>query len=234
MRRIGKFEQADGGTILLDEIGEMHPSIQAKLLRVLQEREIQRIGGTSNISINVRVIASTNKDIQAAVKSGEFREDLFYRIAVFPIVIPPLREHREDIPLLAEHFLKHAKERNNKTITGISTGALQLLMGYDWPGNVRELENVIERVALFEESDVIQASSLPPEIHSAYKRFHIPTSQGEDSEAEAILPLEEVEKQAIIHALKVTGNNIQQTAEALGIDRVTVYRKIKKYNLPVT
>jgi len=234
MRRIGKFEQADGGTILLDEIGEMHPSIQAKLLRVLQEREIQRIGGTGNIPINVRVITSTNKDIQAAMKAGEFREDLFYRIVVFPIVIPPLRERREDIPLLAEHFLKHAKERNNKPITGISTGALQLLMGYDWPGNVRELENVIERVALFEESNVIQASSLPPEMRSVDKQFHIPTSQGEDSEAEAILPLEEVEKQAITHALKVTGNNIQQTAEALGIDRVTVYRKIKKYDLHVT
>ena len=233
MRRMGKFEQADGGTILLDEIGEMHPSIQAKLLRVLQEREIQRIGGTGNIPINVRVMTSTNKDLQAAMKAGEFREDLFYRIAVFPIVIPPLRERREDIPLLAEHFLKHAKERNNKPITGISTGALQLLMGYDWPGNVRELENVIERVALFEESNVIQASSLPPEIRSVDKRFHIPTSQGEDSE-ESILPLEEVEKQAITHALKVTGNNIQQTAEALGIDRVTVYRKIKKYDLHVT
>jgi transcriptional regulator with PAS, ATPase and Fis domain len=230
-RRIGRFEQANDGTILLDEIGEMPPALQARLLRVLQEREIQRIGGTATIPINVRVIASTNKDLEAAMRAGQFREDLFYRIAAFPIVLPPLRERREDIPLLAENFLGRAAEKAGKTITVISTEALQLLMSYDWPGNVRELENVIERAVLLEASEVLQASSLPLEIRSVRGRFHVPASQELTSEAIEILPLEEVEKQAIVRALKATGNNIRQAAKALGINRATVYRKMEKYNL---
>ena len=230
-RRIGRFEQANGGTILLDEIGEMPPALQARLLRVLQEREIQRIGGTTTIPINVRVIASTNKDLEVAMKAGQFREDLFYRIAAFPIIIPPLREHREDIPLLAEHFLGRAAEKAGKSITVISTEALQLLMNYDWPGNVRELENVMERAVLLETSGVLQADGLPPEIQSAREQLHIPTSQDSDIEATRILTLEEVEKQALIRALEATENNIRQTAKVLGINRATVYRKLEKYDL---
>ena len=230
-RRIGKFEQADGGTILLDEIGEMSPSLQARLLRVLQEREIQRIGGTTTIPVNVRVIASTNKDLETAMKAGEFREDLFYRVAVFPITIAPLREHPEDIPLLAEHFLNDATERTGKSITVISTEALQLLMNYDWPGNVRELENAIERAVLLETSGILQADHLPPEIHSARKQYRVISSRDEHPTLADILPLEEVEKQALIRALEATGNNIRQTAKVLGINRATVYRKLDKFNL---
>lgn len=230
-RRIGKFEQADGGTILLDEIGEMHPSLQARLLRVLQEREIQRIGGTATIPVDVRVIASTNKNIEEAMKNGQFREDLYYRIAAFPIFIPPLRDRREDIPVLAEHFLSRSAKKAGKSISVISTECLQLLMNYDWPGNIRELENVIERAVLLEKSGVLQASNLPPEIHSARKENQVLVSRGEELNLAEILPLEEIEKQAIINALKATGNNIRQTAKMLKINRATIYRKLGKYKI---
>jgi len=230
-RRIGKFEQADGGTILLDEIGEMNPALQARLLRVLQEREIQRVGGTATIPIDVRVIASTNKDLETAMKAGEFREDLFYRIAAFPITIVPLKERREDIPLLAEHFLGHATKRTGKPIAVISTEALQLLMNYDWPGNARQLENVIERAVLLETSGVLQPDSLPLEIHSARQQYQVVLSKGEEPTIAEILTLEEVEKQALMSALRITGNNIRQTARVLGINRATVYRKLEKFNL---
>ncbi len=230
-RRIGRFEQANGGTILLDEIGEMPTHLQARLLRVLQEREIQRIGGTATITIDVRVIASTNKDLEAAMKAGEFREDLFYRIAAFPIVAPPLRENREDLPLLAEYFLDRASIKADKSITVISTEALELLTNYDWPGNIRELENVIERAVLLETSGILQSSSLPPKILTVRKRIYMSTSQDEDSVPTEILELGEVEKRAIERALEATGNNIRQTAKVLGINRATVYRKLEKYKL---
>ena len=231
-RRIGRFEQADGGTILLDEIGEMPIPLQARLLRVLQERELQRVGGTSTIPIDVRVVASTNKNLETAMKAGEFREDLFYRIAAFPITIPPLRERPEDIPLLARHFLNDAAKRNDKSIIDISSEALQALMNYDWPGNVRELENVIERAVLLETSaGMLNAASLPLEIHSSRKQHRILSSQGEETTITEVLPLEEVEKRALIRALEATGNNIRQTANVLGINRATVYRKLEKYSL---
>ncbi len=230
-RRIGKFEQANGGTILLDEIGEMNPALQTRLLRVLQEREIQRVGGTATISIDVRIIASTNKDLETAMKADEFREDLFYRIAAFPITIAPLAERPEDVPLLAEHFLAHATERTGKSISVISSEALQLLMNYDWPGNARQLENVIERAVLLETTGVLQAENLPIEIHSARKQYQIISSRDNQPTLTDILPLEEVERQAIVRALEATGNNIRQTAKVLGINRATVYRKLEKFNL---
>jgi transcriptional regulator with PAS, ATPase and Fis domain len=230
-RRIGRFEQADGGTILLDEIGEMPLPLQARLLRVLQERELQRVGGTSTIPIDVRVIASTNKNLEEAMKAGEFREDLFYRVAAFPITIAPLRERPEDIPLLAEHFLTLAAERNGNPGMVISREALQALMNYDWPGNVRELENVIERAVLLETSGILKADSLPPEIYSARRTSRIQSTQDEEITVSKILPLDELEKQAIIRALEATGNNIRQAARMLGINRATVYRKMEKYNL---
>ena len=234
-QRIGKFESADGGTIFLDEIADMQPLVQAKLLRVLQEREIQRVGGTGNIPINVRVIAATNQDLEAAVKAGRFREDLFYRIVGFPVPIPPLKERREDIPLLGHHFLQEYAKAADKPISGVSTGALQLLMNYDWPGNIRELENTIERAVLLETSDVLQAGN--PALSGLYRagKAHI------DSDADSmpslaststeILSLEEIEKQALVHALEVTDNNITKAAQALGINRVTIHRKLRKYNL---
>ncbi len=230
-RKIGKFEQANGGTILLDEIGEMPVSLQTRFLRVLQEREIQRVGGTSTIPIDVRVIATTNRDLDAAMKAGIFREDLFYRIAAFPIFIPPLRERREDIPLLAEHFLGRAGQKAGKSISVISAEAMRLLIDYDWPGNVRELENAIERGVLLETSGVLQADNLPLEISSVDGQFFISFTEGEDLMRVQIPPLEDMEKRLLQHALKVTGYNITETARSLGISRVTVYRKLKKHNL---
>lgn len=219
-RRIGKFESANGGTIFLDEIGEMQPALQAKLLRVLQEREIQRVGGTTNVDIDIRVVAATNKDLEAAVKAGEFREDLFYRIAAFPMEIPPLRDRSEDVALLAEHFLKEHATIIGKSIGEISNDALQLLVSHDWPGNVRELENAMERAVLLEETAVLQETSLPTRIHG--ERPNLTTE---------IIPLEEVEKQSLIHALEVTDNSITKAAHALGISRATIHRKLKQYRL---
>ena len=224
-QRTGAFEGARGGTILLDEIGDMQPALQAKLLRVLQEREIQRVGGGVTIPIDVRVIVATNKNLEAAVKVGEFREDLFYRIAAFPIVIPPLRQHRMDIPLLANHFLKKHAEGNGRSMSGISTAALRLLLQYDWPGNVRELDNAIERAVLLEKTDVLQVDSLPPQLlvtHAAADGHSTPAS---------VLPLAAVERQALVQALEASGNNITQAARALGINRVTLHRKLKRYGL---
>ena len=236
VQRIGKFESANGGTIFLDEIADMQPLVQAKLLRVLQEREIQRVGGTGNIPINVRVIAATNQDLEAAVKAGRFREDLFYRIAGFPIPIPSLKERREDIPLLGHHFLQEYAKAADKPISGFSTGALQLLMSYNWPGNVRELENTIERAVLLETSHVLQATN--PALSDLRSTGKEDTSDSGDdsmpslaSTSTEILSLEEIEKQALIHALEVTDNNITKAAQALGINRVTIHRKLKRYNL---
>ncbi|MDQ1328615.1 MAG: Response regulator [Candidatus Poribacteria bacterium] len=233
-RKIGRFEQANGGTILLDEIGEMQPSLQVRLLRVLQEREIQRVGGTGVIPINVRVIASTNTDLEFAIRTGKFREDLFYRIAAFPIIISPLREHPEDIPLLAEHFLSQASAKSKKSVSVISKEAMDLLISYHWPGNVRELESAIERGVLLETSKVLQASKLPPAISSLNNKVKLKVVKYEKQEDEdnEILSLEEVEKKAILNALKATGNNIQQSAKLLGINRATIYRKLEKYKLP--
>ena len=227
-RRIGAFERADGGTILLDEIGDMPYPQQAKLLRVLQEREIRRIGGGAPIPVDIRVITASNKDLERAVEAGEFREDLFYRIAAFPITIPPLRERREDIPLLARHFLEKHAARAGKEIGGIAAAAMRLLLQYDWPGNVRELENAIERAVLLETGTVLQAGSLPPRlspiIAAAGGRAPAPASA-------AVLTLAEVERQALVHALEVADGNVAQAARSLGIGRATMHRKLKKYEL---
>ena len=224
-QKIGAFERADGGTILLDEIGDMPYALQGKLLRVLQEGEIQRVGGTAPIPIDVRVMTATNRDLDLLVKNREFRKDLFYRVAAFPIVIPPLRERREDIPLLARHFLDRHAQRRGKSIIGISTAALALLIQYDWPGNVRELENAIERAVLLETDGMLQAGSLPPQLSPV-----IADGSGGSPPA-GVLPLVEVERQALAHALEVHDNNVTQAALALGISRVTLYRKLKKYDL---
>ncbi len=224
-QRIGIFERAKGGTVFLDEIGDMPLTLQAKLLRVLQEREIQRVGGTTTVPVDVRLIAASNKNLEVAVKEGAFREDLFYRVAVFPIVIPPLRERREDIPLLAKHFLKKHTGRIGKTTNGISTAALRLLLQYDWPGNVRELENAIERGVLLETSDVLQVNNLPPQLSPIVAIRRDPTAPT------AVLTLAEVERQALTHAMEVSANNVTKAARALGLGRATLYRKLKKYDL---
>ena len=225
-QRIGAFERAAAGTLFLDEVGDMPLVLQSKLLRVLQEREIQRIGGTTLIPVDVRVIAATNKDLEAAVKAGGFREDLYYRIAVLPIVIPPLRERREDIPLLAKHFLAKHAERMDKSVSGISSAALRWLLQYDWPGNVRELQNAIECAVLLETTDVLQANNLPLHLSP------IVDSRRDSAVPAEVLPLKEVERQALVHALEVAAGDKTRAASSLGIDRVTLYRKLKKYDLP--
>ena len=224
-RRIGIFERATGGTVFLDEIGDMDLALQAKLLRVLQEREIQRVGTTTPIPVDVRLVAATNKDLEDAVKNGRFRKDLYYRISVFPIVIPPLRERREDIPLLAKHFLEKHTKRNGKSISGISTATLRLLLQYDWPGNVRELENAIERAVLLETDDVLQVKNMPPQLSpivDSGKGGAAPTS---------VLPLAVVERQALVNALEASDNNVTEAARRLGLGRATLYRKLKKHEL---
>ena len=226
-KRIGKFEHANRGTIFLDEIGDMQLALQAKLLRALQERQIQRVGGTDNIPIDIRVITATNQNLEAAVEAGTFRKDLFYRIAAFPIEVPPLKDRREDVPLLANHFLKKFAESAMKSIEAISTEALRLLMQYDFPGNVRELENMIERAVLLETTELLQPSSLPSQILSMISSQPI-LSFPDSTE---ILPFEEVERQTLVHALKVTDNNVTKAAQALNIPRTTFYRKLKLYQL---
>ncbi len=224
-QRIGAFMRANGGTLFLDEIGDMPYSLQGKLLRVLQEREIQRIGGIDPIPIDIRVITATNKDLERAVREGKFRQDLFYRIAAFPIPIPPLRDRPEDISLLVKHFLEKYTVQTGKSISGISPLALRLLLQYDWPGNVRELENAIARAVLLETTGVLQADNLPSQLSSTV------ASKRDLSASLEILPLAEIERQALIHAINATDNNMTQAAQALGINRTTLYRKLKKYNI---
>ena len=224
-QHVGVFERAHGGTILLDEIGDMPLSLQTRLLRVLQEREIRRVGGTTTVPVDIRVIAATNKDLERAVADGEFREDLFYRISAFHISLPPLRERREDIPVLARHFLEKHAARAGKSFDGISTATLGVLLQYDWPGNVRELENCIERAVLLGAGSVLQAGDLPPAM---YPRDRV---RAESERVVAGLTLAEVERQAIKTALEFTHHNVSRAALALDISRATLHRKIVKYGL---
>ena len=225
-RRIGQFERAQGGTVLLDEIGDMPVALQAKLLRVLEERELQRVGGTSTIPIDIRVIAATNRDLQTVVNEGGFRPDLFYRLAAFPLDISPLREHREDIPLLAAHFLKEHADRSGEDIRGISPAALQRMLAYDWPGNVRELRNAIERAVLLETTDRLQVINLPPQLSTV-----VPPPTGPGAPDHPPLSMQEAERQAIVRALEFSRSNITRAARVLNIDRTTLHRKLKKYKL---
>lgn len=226
-KRIGKFEHANRGTIFFDEIGELQWAMQSKLLRVLEERQIQRVGGTSNLPIDIRILTATNQNLEAAVEAGTFRKDLYYRIATFPIELPPLKDRREDIPLLANHFLKKYAGKVTKSINAISDDASRLLMQYDFPGNVRELKNIIERAVLLETTELLQPSSLPRQI-SLMTSFH-PTVFAPD--LTEILPFEEVERQILAHALKAMDNNVAHTAQALKMARSTLYRKLKLYQL---
>ncbi len=217
-RRKGKFEMADGGTLFLDEIGDISLKTQIDLLRVLEEKKICRVGGNRLIPVDFRLIAATNKDLEAMVAEGRFREDLYYRLNVFSIAIPPLRERREDIPLLVEHFLHKFARSMNKSIAGVSPAAMDLLIDYDWPGNVRELQNAIERAVLVCKTGEIQPGDLPFQVNGG-REF----SPGRT--------LADVERQHIERVLRETGWNISRAARLLGIDRVTLYNKIKKYQL---
>ena len=226
-QRIGYFEQANPGTLFLDEIGDMPHTLQKKLLRVLEEREFQRLGGESTISVDIRVLAATNQDLDNAIREGRFRPDLYYRLAAFPIGIPPLRERREDIPILAHHFLEKFAADAKKPMRTISADALHVLTHYDFPGNVRELENAIKRAVLLETTDQLQRENLPP--HLTQEGSQAATSDPTDTTD--ILPLDEVVRRAIIQALEATNGNIPDAARALRIGRSTLYRKLEKYNL---
>lgn len=218
--RKGKFEMADGGTIFLDEIGNISPKIQMEFLRVLEEKKFFRVGGNKEIRADFRTIAATNKDLETAMAEGEFRSDLFYRLNVFVIEIPLLKERKSDIPLLAHHFLNIYTRQMNKIITGISPAAMQILANYDWPGNVRELENAIERAVV-----VCKEKEIQPE------HFPFSMTRAEESTWSNDNSLEDVQRNHIKAVLEQTGWNISQAAVLLQIDRVTLYNKIKKYNL---
>ena len=231
--RRGCFERAHGGTILLDEIADMKPELQARLLRVLQERELQRVGGTAMIPVDVQVIAATNRDLDAALRSGAFRADLYYRLAVFPIELPPLRERREDVPQLVDHCLEQYAERAGEAVKSISPGALRLLLAHDWPGNVRELQGVIERAATMASGGVIEAADLPAGLEPVRpEREPLEREAGGEPGALAqVAPLAEVERRAVERALAAAGGNVTRAARALGISRATLHRKLNKYGL---
>ena len=227
--KIGKFELANSGTIFLDEIGDMPLSMQAKILRVLQEREFERVGGNKTIQVDVRVIAATNRNLIEMVKSGDFREDLYYRLNVMQIDIPPVRERMEDLEDLIDRLLGRISDRLGKYVLGIAPGAMDLLRGYGWPGNVRELENVLERAVNLVEGDMIQASHLPA---SFTRRVRAPGQPGDDEPVRELKGLiEEVERDAISRALEQTGGNKLQTSKLLAISRSSLYEKMQKYSI---
>lgn len=223
--KLGKFELANGGTIFLDEIGDMSPILQAKLLRVIQEREIERIGGSKPIKIDVRIISATNRDLLALISSGAFREDLYFRLNVIDIHIPPLRERREDIPALTREYIEHFNRKFHKHIKGVTEKAQELLLSYDWPGNVRELMNILERTILMSQGEWITDDLLRPYFDQVKIKSNV---------KDTIVPLEEMEKDLIKRALKEFGNSVEgkrKAAEALKISLATLYNKIKKYGI---
>jgi two-component system, NtrC family, response regulator HydG len=227
-RRKGIFEVADGGTLFLDEIGEISPATQVKLLRVLQDGEFQRVGGTETIRVSVRVLSATNQELAAMVEAGKFRQDLYYRLNVFPVRALPLRERAEDIPLLISHFLETAARTIRKLVRGVSPEALSLLMAYRWPGNVRELENAIQRMVVVARGEILTVEELPQEIRGARAETGRPAG-GLAGLARASVAL--VEQQTILDALAETGRNITRAAKLLGVSRATLQTKMKSYGL---
>ncbi|MFO0875783.1 MAG: sigma-54 dependent transcriptional regulator [Gemmataceae bacterium] len=240
--QLGCCEAAEGGTLFLDEIGEMDMALQAKLLRFLQERTINRVGSTRPRVVNVRVVAATNRDLLQQVTRGNFREDLYYRLNVVPVHLPPLRDRREDVPLLATRFLHRLAVKYQKPATGFSPEAMTLLERYDWPGNVRQLENLIERLVILCQETQIPVTLLPAEIRKPTPARPEgadtvpvielpPLAAGSRSEEAPLRPIDEMEKNAIREALKQSGGNVREAARLLGLGQATVYRKIKRYDL---
>jgi two-component system response regulator AtoC len=226
-KRIGRFEEAVGGTLFLDEIGEIDAATQVKLLRALGERVIQRVGGNQNISVDVRVIAATNRDLEAMMREKKFREDLFYRLSVVRLYLPPLSERKEDIPDLVDEFLRECSKENGKPMPKLADGVMEFFMQYHWPGNIRELRMAIEHGVVMANQNVIRLEDLPERIVRAQKEAYdlgaSPTSH--------LLSLEEQEKRSIAEALKACDGNRTKAAERLGISRRTLHRKIKEYDL---
>jgi len=228
-QQLGKFELAAGGTLFLDEIGDLRFDLQAKLLRAIQEGEIERVGGTKPIKTDFRLIAATNIDLERAVKEGRFREDLYYRINVIPIRMPPLRDRIEDLPELARLFLERYRSKFRKPVKGLSDSALKILASYWWPGNIRELENLIERLVIMRGSGLITFSDLPPALRAARETgatAAIPDLPDEGTDLRAML--EQVEERMIAEALERTGGNKNRAAELLGLNRTTLVEKLRR------
>lgn len=245
--RAGKIEAANDGTLFLDEVGEMTPKMQVKLLRFLQEKYFERVGGNKKIHVDLRIISATNQNLEQRVREGKFREDLYYRLVVYPIFLPSLRKRKEDIPLLVNHFLKKYKDEMPKRVTTVTSYAMEALLRYDWPGNIRQLENVLYRAMVATRTETIQIEHLPIEI----QKLRLPDIQEdgtfnetdptpetpetwevkntEKKSEDRPLTINDIEKQALLDALKRSKGNIPLAAQELGISRATIYRKIKKY-----
>ncbi len=223
-RRIGRFELADGGTLFLDEVSELEPSIQVKLLRVLEERAFERVGGAKTLQVDVRLVAATNKDLKKLVSEGKFRDDLFYRLSVVTIDLPPLRERRDDIPLLVKAFLDEFGRENSKQVRELTPEALNVLLAYDWPGNVRELRNAIEQMVVLARAERLTVRDMPAVIRGSADLTKI-------NVVRAGMTVEEAERQLIVQALTETNSNRTKAAQKIGISRRTLHRKLKEFGL---
>ncbi len=223
-RRAGRFELADGGSIFLDEVSEIDPSVQVKILRVLEERRFERVGGRETLESDVRLIAATNRDLQRMVEEKKFRDDLFYRLHVVVINLPPLRERREDIPLLAQSFLASFSKENNKPVEGLTSEAMEILMRYDWPGNIRELKNAIERMVVLSRQNKLTVRDVPAAIREQ-------TGESPSTRSKPDMSLEDAEREHILKALEAQGGNRSRAARQLGISRRTLHRKLNQYGI---
>ncbi len=227
-RKEGRFELADGGTLFLDEIGEISPSVQVKLLRVLQQREFERVGGTQTIKVDVRIVAATHRDLAAEVKAGRFREDLFYRLNVVSVTLPPLRDRKSDVPALVSHFLEKYSDNYGKQVTGLAPGTLQALLAHDWPGNIRELENAIERAVVLVQGSEVTTDDLPPVLRG-------PRPLG--SSATSLIPgasMATIEREAILRTLEMVQGSTSRAAEILGISVRKIQYRLKEYSSGAT
>ncbi|HAA48305.1 MAG TPA: sigma-54-dependent Fis family transcriptional regulator [Planctomycetaceae bacterium] len=230
-RRIGKFEFANGGTLFLDEVGEMPTETQIKLLRVLEDRKVARIGANEEIEVNVRMVAATNADLENAVREGRFREDLYYRIAVVTIDLPPLRERRADVPLLIDHFRKELSETHGRDVPDVSRSARQALIAHDWPGNIRQLRNTVERMLVLDSDGLLDVDDLPDDIVPTADRDGEPGRSFSGADGLVGRPLADVERYYIEQALELVDGKREDAAALLGIGERTLYRKIKEYGL---
>ena len=223
-RRIGRFEKADGGSLFLDEISEIDASVQVKILRALEERQVERVGGDTPVDVDTRLIAATNRDLKEMVDEGDFREDLFYRLYVVVITLPPLRERQDDILLLLNHYLAVFNEENNKQIEGFTPAAYERLSAYTWPGNIRELRNLVERMVVLARGKVLDVKDIPAQVREK-------AIEGGAVRVDAELTVDEMEKRMVIQALEKTGGNRTKAAEKLGISRRTLHRKLNQYEI---
>ncbi len=231
-RRIGRFELADGGTLFLDEVSEIDPGVQTKLLRVLEERQFERVGGRATVEVDIRLITATNCNLKKRVDEGKFRADLFFRLDVVSITIPPLRERLEDLPLLCRSLLREFAEKDNRAVRDLTTDALNLLMLYDWPGNVRELRNTMERMVVLARGDKLTVRDIPPAIRTAVDSRGIPAGISLPAAgSSAVRSLDETEKIMILNALRKCDGNKSKAAQELGISRRTLHRKLNQYKV---